>query len=242
MDELLPNVRQPRRTGGRLRLRLWLIVTLVVVFAVLGVSAYRVGSGGAWDHDVLHWLIEQRRGWLTATAIALTEAGSPIAMGLLAVIAAALLWWRRRAPLQGIVVLSTLVVASGISTVTKVIVGAHRPPRVVQLVREVDPSFPSGHVTGTLALLGVLAVVIGRDRRAAVRVALAAGVAASTVMVAATRLYLGVHWLTDVCGGAMLGAAAVVGSSLMLDKVAGSRDGTADRPDESAAVKASPMA
>jgi undecaprenyl-diphosphatase len=112
---------------------------------------------------------------------------------------------------------ATLAVATGVSTVTKEIVGAQRPPGAVQLLREVDPSFPSGHVTGSLALLGIVGVVLSRGRRRVIRFALASAVAVATVAVALTRLYLGVHWLTDVGGGLLLGGAAVLVGSVALD-------------------------
>jgi undecaprenyl-diphosphatase len=43
-----------------------------------------------------------------------------------------------------------------------------------------------------------------------VRLILAIGVAAVTILIALTRLYLGVHWLTDIGGGVLLGSAAVL--------------------------------
>src|SRR6185369_17372561 len=72
-----------------------------------------------------------------------------------------------------------------------------------------DPSFPSGHVTGTAALLGIIAVIVGTDRARARRVWLTIGVVTGVLVVAATRLYLGVHWLTDVTAGAILAAVFV---------------------------------
>lgn len=190
---------------------------MFVGFVGLAVVAHRARHGTAVDHAVLGWMIDHRRGWLTTVAIVITNAGSPVAVGLLAAAAAALLWWRRRSPMSAVVVVATLAVATGVSTVTKVIVGAQRPPGAVQLLREVDPSFPSGHVTGTLALVGIGAVVLSRRRGRVIRVALASGVAVATAAVALSRLYLGVHWLTDVGGGLLLGGAAVLAGSACLE-------------------------
>jgi membrane-associated phospholipid phosphatase len=194
--------------------------SLLVAFVGLGMVAHAAAHGTGWDHAVLGWMIEHRRGWLTTVAVAITTAGSPVVMGLLAVSVAATSWWQSRSLTPGLVVVGTLALASGVSTLTKVVVGAHRPPQSVQLVAEVDPSFPSGHVTGTLALLGVIAVLVGRGRRRVARVALGAAVVVATAAVALTRLYLGVHWLTDIGGGVLLGGlAALLGSAVLATPV-----------------------
>jgi membrane-associated phospholipid phosphatase len=202
--------------------------TLLVGFVGLAIVAHCARHGTAVDHAVLGWMIAHRCGWLTTVAIIVTNAGSPVAVGLLTAAAAALLW-RRRSKVSAMVVVATLVVATGVSAMTKVVIGAQRPPGAVQLLPEVDPSFPSGHVTGTLALLGVGAVVLSGGRRRPIRVALAAAVAVSTVAVAFTRLYLGVHWLTDVCGGLLLGGAAVLAGSVALDTAGRARSESALR-------------
>jgi membrane-associated phospholipid phosphatase len=198
-------------TGARLTA---ICATLLLSFICLGVVAHNAVAGTAADHAVLAWMVAHRHGWLTSIAIAVTNAASPVATGLLAVVAAAALWWRMRSPLPAVVVVATLGVAGAASTITKMIVVAHRPARSVQLVLEADPSFPSGHVTGTLALVGIIAAVVGHRRSSAVRVGMASMTAAIVVMVAATRLYLGVHWPIDICGGLVLGGLAVlIGSS-----------------------------
>jgi membrane-associated phospholipid phosphatase len=200
----------------------WVLFALLVAFVGLAVVAHRAKHGTALDHRVLGWLVEHRGGALTTAAIAITNAGSPVAMAVLAGLAAVILWWRR-SPRTGIVVVATLACATGVSTLTKALVGAQRPPRATQLILEVDPSYPSGHVTGTLALVGIVAVVVGRGRSLAIRTALAVGVASITLMVALTRLYLGVHWLFDVVGGCLLGGAAVLVGSAALRRVTSAR-------------------
>jgi membrane-associated phospholipid phosphatase len=195
--------------------RIWTAAGLGVAFVVLAVVAHQAEYGTAIDHAVLYWLVEGRRGAITSVAVGVTNAGSPAAMFCLALIACVVLWWRSSIATATVVAL-TLASAYGLSTATKAIVGAHRPPRAVQLMFETDPSYPSGHVTGTVALVGILAVVIGTGRDIATRAALAAVVALLVIAVAVTRLYLGVHWLTDVLGGVLLGGIAIALASAML--------------------------
>lgn len=195
--------------------RVYAAAVLLAVFGFLGTIAHNAVSGTPMDHAVLAWLVGHRSDALTAIAIAITDAGSPLITALLAVIAAAVLWPKRRSLLPPLVVVGTLVGAGALSTITKSVVGAHRPPRSIQLALETDMSYPSGHVTGTLALAGIVAVVVGAGRARPMRLLLAAGVAVVTLLVALTRLYLGAHWCTDIGGGLLIGGAAVLlGSSV----------------------------
>jgi membrane-associated phospholipid phosphatase len=70
--------------------------------------------------------------------------------------------------------------------------------------------FPSGHVAGTGALLGIIAVCIGVGRSRTTRALLTALVVTGVLIVAFSRLYLGFHWLTDVIGGALLAVLFVI--------------------------------
>lgn len=105
---------------------------------------------------------------------------------------------------------------------------AHRSPAVTSAARMISVATgPVGVVVlaaGAVALVawlrrswrpGALVFVLGPGLRACARAVLAAVVTAAVGVVAATGLYLGVHWLTDVLGGVILGAAIVTTGSLV---------------------------
>src|SRR5271168_2159670 len=71
-------------------------------------------------------------------------------------------------------------------------------------------SFPSGHVAGIGALLGIIAVCISVGRSRIVQALATVLVGAGVVIVAFSRLYLDAHWLSDVIGGALLAGVAVI--------------------------------
>ena len=132
--------------------------------------------------------------WLGATVTVLSVT---VALGVLE-------WLERR---RLAVLAFLLMVAAGqnlIANTVKVLVDRDRPP-VPHLASSSGFSFPSGHTAAAAAIWAAVALVLGRGRPLRVKAWLAAGAALVTVAVAASRVLLGVHWLTDVIGGAALG-------------------------------------
>ncbi|NLB82705.1 MAG: phosphatase PAP2 family protein, partial [Synergistaceae bacterium] len=81
-------------------------------------------------------------------------------------------------------------------------------PRPIEVYRGVSLySFPSGHTTMAVVIYGFLALLLSRGRPPFVRGALFLGAFLISGLIAASRLYLGVHWLSDVLGGFLLGSA-----------------------------------
>ncbi len=80
-------------------------------------------------------------------------------------------------------------------------------------------SFPSGHMMRTVIVYGLLAFVVRRLSTSPLIRSLAAPVAiVIVVLVAFDRLYLDVHWESDVIGGLVLGAIALVAGTVWLDR------------------------
>jgi undecaprenyl-diphosphatase len=80
-------------------------------------------------------------------------------------------------------------------------------PAVNPVAQSLGPSFPSGHTTGAAACYAAFALVLGRGRTRNTQAVLAGAAVCVAVAVAASRVLLGVHWLTDVIGGLALGWA-----------------------------------
>jgi undecaprenyl-diphosphatase len=78
-------------------------------------------------------------------------------------------------------------------------------PNVLQLVGWEGPSFPSGHAAAAAAVWPALALVLTRGSGRVVRAGAAAVAALIAGAVAASRAVLGVHWLTDVVAGLLIG-------------------------------------
>ena len=145
--------------------------------------------------------------WLNVAATDVTSLGSTTVLGIIVILVCGLFLsfrrWREAL---------ALLLASGgglvITTVLKDLFQRDRPPAILHAVRAINASFPSGHaaLSATVFLtLGALIAHFAERRRVRVY-ALAAAVILSLV-VGCSRVYLGVHWPTDVLAGWCVGAA-----------------------------------
>ena len=161
-----------------------------------------------FDSSITSWMVAHRDHLLTAVARVLSAIGSQKVIAPVAGIAALVAVGRRR-----VVPALWLAVAwggaLGLYNLTKHFVMRPRPPADIQLMRVAASAFPSGHATQSLATfvaLAALVAVVVAHTRAAAGIALALGLAAA---VGWSRVYLGVHWSTDVIAGWLIGGAWV---------------------------------
>lgn len=145
--------------------------------------------------------------WLPNVAIDFTSLGSTSVLTLITVASFGFLLieknWR-----SALLVLIAVCGGALLTTLFKDFMERPRPDVVLHLVKVTNPSFPSGHAANSAATyltLGALLARVNEGRRAkAFIVSLAIFV---TFLVGATRIYLGVHWPSDVIAGWCLGSA-----------------------------------
>lgn len=105
-----------------------------------------------------------------------------------------------------------------LETVSKVAVDRHRPIFAHPVASAAGKSFPSGHAMGAVVAFGLLVMLVPRRAKVAAAVV---GVLA-VVVVSYSRLALDVHYLTDVLGAWLLGAAWLLAGWLLYPAVTGS--------------------
>jgi undecaprenyl-diphosphatase len=145
--------------------------------------------------------------WLHVAAADVTALGSVTVLTLIVAMAFALMLCLKRWS-EALVV---LVGAGGgvlISQGLKQLFGRERPDLVYRAVEAANPSFPSGHAMLSAVVFLTLGALAARfaPRKRVKALALGAAVTLS-LLVGASRIYLGVHWTSDVLAGWSLGAA-----------------------------------
>jgi undecaprenyl-diphosphatase len=145
--------------------------------------------------------------WLREAMRDLTALGSFTGLGFMLVTAALVLWKCEHRPLAlGLIV--TIVSGALASTALKILIGRNRPDIVEHAALTFTASFPSGHAflssVTLLSIAGFVGLAAKRDDITWLCVILAW---VMIVLIGVSRIYLGVHWPTDVVAGWCLGTA-----------------------------------
>jgi len=158
------------------------------------------------DHPLARFVAGHRTSELTFVMRAASAAGGPFGMVVLTLATGLLLGivWRSWAPAA---VLGTTAAGTiGLTIVFKAALAQPRPP-LAQAVAAADGyGFPSGHAAAAAAVCGAAAWLCNaRMRSWRARTGIWAAAAVLTALVGISRVYLGVHWATDVIGGWIFG-------------------------------------
>jgi undecaprenyl-diphosphatase len=178
------------------------LVAAWLALLAAGVGLGLIVEGNGFDGSAVRSVAGERTAELTAAARVVTDLGG---LGLDLIFAAAaaglLLAGRRRDALL------VVVGAGGAMLLTNAIkVVLERPrPGGGGLVTVASASWPSGHATSSIALYGALAAVAARTAAPWVRGAVWVAVAVLVAAIGASRVYLGVHYPTDVLAGWLVG-------------------------------------
>jgi undecaprenyl-diphosphatase len=160
------------------------------------------------DRGVATWGATNATDASTTVMRAVTQAGATVTVIVLAIIVVAITAVRDRRSTVAVSGFLLLVVVGQnlIANSVKALVDRARPTGHV-LAGFAGPSFPSGHTTAAFATFTAIALILGRGRRGLQQAILLGVAAGAATMVGASRVFLGVHWLSDVVAGAALGLA-----------------------------------
>lgn len=203
----------PMRSRDVLRFALaWAILAAVFIgIGVLIVHWLDHGWLGRMDRDVARWFADQRShdvNRLAQLGAGLADAYVVIP-GLFVLSVLFVVIWRRWN--ETVLLLTAILLEKAVFVTTTYVIGRDRPP-----VGQLDgapptSSYPSGHVAAAVVCYGVLALIIwSHTRRRWLRALVVIVAVAVGIVVAISRMILGMHYLTDVTVGAIAGLVAIV--------------------------------
>ena len=163
------------------------------------------------DTDVSRWMGDHR----TETWNSITWWGSGLAEAVVKIALTAALTvfflWRYRRWSEPALLIGALVLEVMVFITSSFVVGRSRPPIPQLDTAPPTSSFPSGHMAAAVAFYGALAIIVfWHTRRPLVRALAVFAAIVIPPIVGASRLYRGMHHLTDVVVGAIIGALALL--------------------------------
>lgn len=193
----------------------WFLLAAGLLAALIAMA---VGINADWlttlDTSVESWFDAHRsRRWKVDASGIFRFIGSPVHVASAAGACGGLLSLRARSVIPVVLVVGGVGIGVAAEQTFKALV-TRTSTAVAELqersvLQHFEHAFPSGHVTGSAALLGMIAVCLGTGASRTVRIALAVPVVAGVLFVGFIALYSMAHTFTDVIGGMLLGGAIV---------------------------------
>jgi membrane-associated phospholipid phosphatase len=202
-----------RALGRRAQALIEVVVTPVALGAALSTGAvvffFHVaddirGQDGVWrfDHDGLNLARSLRTPERTALARTLSDLARPDIMSALGMASILVAWRSTRWRNEAILMAFTLGGGGAIIGMTKYRYARQRPTLIEALATEETFSFPSGHSFGALCFYGTLAYWWIKSRQnLSERILIGLGALQFIAAIGASRVYLGVHYPSDVLAG-----------------------------------------
>jgi membrane-associated phospholipid phosphatase len=196
----------PRAQQQQVRSVTWAAAGAACALALLSGVTVVVLNGALhpFDQAVNHVFDGVRIPLLIRIWLFVTDMGSGGAILAVALVGSLLLWTSGRAALVA-PLLGTALAAKVTGWVAKYVFALPRPVFVTEATA-VSPSFPSDHAAGAMALYGFIACVVVRElEQPRARFEVAWWTALLIAAVGFSRLFLGVHYMSDVIAGYLLG-------------------------------------
>ncbi|MDO5374809.1 phosphatase PAP2 family protein [Staphylococcus rostri] len=195
--------------------RILFLIVCTVIFTTIGF--FHQSSLGKWiDHNV-YTLVFATEGPVTTTVFKIVtfigEVGGMVVLTLLTV----LLLIRYHYRVEALFLTLTMILSGLTNPILKNIFDRERP-NIMRLIDISGLSFPSGHAMGSTAFFGSLCFIALRILKGQAKIWVSSLCIVMIALICASRIYLGVHYPTDIMAGILGGLFFIVLTQLILHK------------------------
>jgi membrane-associated phospholipid phosphatase len=192
---------------------LCLIAYAVITAVVIGLGlliVHELGGVRSFDDEVARWLERRRTGtWDSLTYVGSMIADTYVKIPAIVILSVLFLWrWRRWT--EPALLIGALLLEVSVFVTASIVVDRGRPP-----IPQLDPvpptgAFPSGHSAAAVAFYGALAIIVcWHTRHPIVRVLAVAAAVVLPLLIGTSRMYRGMHHLSDVVVGLVIGMVSL---------------------------------
>ena len=201
-------------------------MTIAVLLFAFGFIAQDVAQGRllAFDRHVILALRSSANpsapigpAWLQEAARDITSLGSSIVLGIITFAVFGYLFLAGKPAVAWLILIAVLG-GVALNNLLKFVFARPRPDFVTHAVRVFSTSFPSGHATlSAITYLTLGALLARTDPSLTMSLYFMSLAIFLTVIIGVSRIYLGVHYPTDIFGGWCIGAAWAMGCSVLME-------------------------
>ncbi len=195
----------------------WKRISLLIVFAlVFGIIAFFHESRlGKWiDNEVYEFIYSSESFITTSIMLGATKVGEVWAMLCISLLVVAYLMLKRH-KIEALFFALTMALSGILNPALKNIFDRERPT-LLRLIDITGFSFPSGHAMGSTAYFGSGTYLLNRLNQGNSKGILIGLCAAMILLISISRVYLGVHYPTDIIAGIIGGVFCIILSTLLL--------------------------
>ncbi len=178
---------------------------LALAFVILGYTVKFYPEAVAGFDTAIQTLV---RGNLPSTAsqfwTSITVLGNTVIILTISLLLAAFFYFYKKWKMEAYLILASFAVMGVASTALKYVYQRPRPS-IEWLIDTIGYSYPSWHTASTMMIAGAVVIIIQqRMKKGALKLLLQAGLLILAALVAISRIYIGVHFPTDIIGGWLL--------------------------------------
>ena len=185
-------------------LKFLILILALCIFMYIAINVFQ-DRILAWDSTIYNLLMQSRNIKLNEMVILLTELGGFWVITILTIVL--LITLKKK---QKIMVISNVIIITILNQLLKIVFMRPRP-EIMKLIEEQGYSFPSGHSMVSTAFYGLLIYLIYKNvKNKYIKFTLCTILSILILIIGLSRIYLGVHYASDVIGGVCFSIAYLI--------------------------------